>query len=34
MKCQQNLSVDELKPGDPKAIEEMRALFREVFHGE
>lgn len=28
------LSVDELKPGDPKAIEEMRALFREVFHGE
>lgn len=27
------LSVDELKPGDPKAIEEMRALFREVFHG-
>ncbi|MBL8252371.1 MAG: AAA family ATPase [Candidatus Competibacter sp.] len=28
------LSVDELKPGDPKAIEEMRALFQEVFHGE
>lgn len=28
------LSVDELKPGDPKAIEEMRALFHEVFHGE
>lgn len=28
------LSVDELKPSDPKAIEEMRALFQEVFHGE
>ena len=28
------LSVDELKPGDSKAIEEMQALFREVFHGE
>lgn len=28
------LSVDELKPSDPKAIEEMQALFREVFHGE
>lgn len=27
------LSVDELKPSDPKAIEEMRALFQEVFHG-
>jgi chromosome partitioning protein len=28
------LSVDELKPGDPKAIEEMWALFQEVFDGE
>lgn len=28
------LSVEELKPGDPKAGEELRALFREVFDGE
>ncbi|HCK80162.1 MAG TPA: chromosome partitioning protein [Candidatus Competibacteraceae bacterium] len=28
------LSVEELKPGDPKAGEEMLALFREVFDGE
>ena len=28
------LSVEELKPADPKATEEMRALFREVFDGE
>lgn len=26
------LSVEELKPADPKAGEEMRALFQEVFH--
>ena len=26
------LSVEELKPTDPKAGEEMRALFQEVFH--
>jgi chromosome partitioning protein len=28
------LSVEELKPTDPKAGEEMQALFREVFHDE
>jgi chromosome partitioning protein len=28
------LSVEELKPADPKAGEEMRTLFREVFDGE
>ena len=28
------LSVDELKPTDAKAVDEMRTLFREVFHGE
>lgn len=28
------LSVEELKPGDSKAAEELRALFREVFDGE
>jgi chromosome partitioning protein len=28
------LSVEELRPGDPKAGEELRALFREVFDGE
>jgi len=26
--------VEELKPGDSKAAEELRALFREVFDGE
>lgn len=28
------LSVDELKPIDAKAADEMQTLFREVFHGE
>ena len=28
------LSVEELKPTDPKAGEEIRALFQEVFHDE
>ena len=28
------LSVDELKPIDSKAADEMQTLFREVFHGE
>ena len=26
------LGVEELKPADPKAREEMQALFQEVFH--
>ncbi len=26
------LSVEELKPADPKAVEEIQALFQEVFH--
>lgn len=30
--AREGLGVAELKPADPKAVEEVRALFQEVFH--